>query len=128
MNEKEKWKSGQPHNKYVDILKLQILLFFFSLFGIVSKLAAGEKILSLHFCIYYGIVLVNLLVYAIVWQQCIKNLSIVTAYCNKVSVIIWGMIFGRLFFDETITINKIIGGILAIIGAVFVIQGERKDG
>ncbi len=50
MNEKEKWKSGRPYNKYVDILKLQILLFFFSLFGIASKLAAGEKIL--WYCSY----------------------------------------------------------------------------
>ena len=59
------------------IVFLHIVLMIYSLLGICSKLAAGEEFLSVRFIFYYGIVLTNLFVYAIVWQQIIKRMPLI---------------------------------------------------
>ena len=46
--------------------------------------------------------------------------------CNQ--VIIFGIFFGYIFFDELPTINMIIGALFIIFSGLFVIQRERKLG
>lgn len=110
-------------NRYIFIL--HIVLAMYSLFGIASKLAAFEKFLSTKFILYYGVVIVNLFVYALVWQQILKKLSLITAYANKAVTVIWGIIWGFLFFDEAITINKVIGAVIIIFGVYMVVKSDE---
>ena len=112
----------------IQIIKLQIVLLFYSFFGIASKLAAGEKMFSHRFFLYYGVILMNLALFALVWQQIIKHMSLVTAYCNKVSVIIWGMVFGCLFFHESITVYKLIGIAMVVVGVILVVREDGTNG
>ena len=79
---------------------LHIVLLLYSMGGICSKLAAGQSFLSLKFILFYGILLLNLAVYALLWQQILKRLPLVTAYANKAITVIWGMLWGYLFFQE----------------------------
>lgn len=100
-------------NKYI---YLHLLIFFFSFCGVFSKLAASYDFLSLQFCLFYGISILILGIYAILWQQILKKFSLTTAFFNKAVTIIWGMLWGVLFFKEVITWNMIIGTIVVLIG------------
>lgn len=106
-------------NKYV---WLHLLLFLFSFCGVFSKLAAQNEFLSLKFCIFYGISILILSIYAIFWQQILKKFSLTTAFFNKAITIIWGMLWGLIFFKETIKINMIIGTIVVLIGVGLVVK------
>ena len=101
--------------------------------GIASKLAAGEKFLSPKFILYYAIIIGLLGVYAIVWQQIIKRVPLTTAYANRAVTIVWGIIWGVLFFHENVTPLKVIGAVIVIVGVVLFAtadegEEEAKDG
>lgn len=106
---------------------LHVLLAIYSAAGICSKLAAGEKFLSPRFIILYGILLCVMFFYAIMWQQILKRMKLVTAYANKSVTIIWGLIWGVCLFGESITVFKLIGIAVIIIGVYFVVTGEEKE-
>lgn len=110
--------------RFKNIFLLHMVLIFSSLLGILSKIAANEPFLSVKFILYYCIILVGLFIYALVWQQLLKKLPLVTAYANKAVTIIWGIIWGYLFFSEAITANKIIGAGIIIIGVYFVVSAD----
>ena len=107
------------------LIILHIILALFSISGIFSKLAASEEMLSVKWIVYYGAVLAFLFVYALAWQQIIKKMPIVTAYANKAVMVIWGIIWGFVFFSEAITIQKIIGAIIIIAGVYLVVTGDE---
>lgn len=108
-------------------LLLHIVLLIFSATGIASKLASGAEFLSPKFILFYGLVILGLGVYAVFWQQVIKHLPLVTAYANKAVTVIWGMIFGLLFFEEKITIGKAIGAAIVIAGVYFIVTADAMD-
>lgn len=116
-------------NKRKILILLHILLLIYSLLGICSKLAAQEAFLSFKFCLFYFVVILNLGIYAICWQQIIKRLPLVTAFANKAITVAWGILWGMLFFHEKITVNKIIGAFIIIVGIVLVVTDtEEKNG
>lgn len=104
---------------------LHVLLLIYSLAGICSKFAAGEKFLSLEFICIYGVLLCIMFFYAVMWQQILKRMELVTAYANKAVTIIWGLIWGMLLFGESITFCKVLGVAVIILGVYFVVTGEE---
>lgn len=103
---------------------LHLLLLFYSFGAVCSKMAGKAEVLSLEFIAFYGLVLLDLFVYAIVWQQTLKKMPLVTAYANKAITVIWGLLWGMLIFKETITIWNIIGAIIIIIGIYMVVRAD----
>ena len=97
---------------------LHIMLMTYSMSGICSKMASREHFLSFRFCLFYGIVLALLGLYAVGWQQIIKRLPLTTAFANKAVTIVWGIIWGFVFFKEAVTLGKIIGAVLVVVGVV----------
>lgn len=83
--------------------------------------------MSAKFIMLYGILLAILVVYALLWQKVLKKMKLVTAYANKSITIIWGLIWGVLLFNETVTINKILGILVIILGVYFVVTGEEDN-
>ncbi len=83
--------------------------------------------MSTRFILLYGAVIFSLGIYAIVWQQIIKRMPLVSAYANKAVTVIWGIVWGRLFFEETITLKKIIGAIVIIAGILLVVTDKEKQ-
>ena len=100
--------------KYLIIL--HVLLMAFSCSTVCSKMAAREEFLSFKFCMFYGGVVFLLGLYAVVWQQIIKKLPLTLAYSNKAVTIIWGLVWGLIFFDENITLLKVLGSAIVIGG------------
>lgn len=90
------------------------------------NLHLAEKFLSPHFCLYYAIIILLLGFYAIGWQQIIKRLPLTTAFANKAVTVVWGIIWGAVFFQEKVTIGKVIGAILVILGVVVYANADGK--
>lgn len=104
---------------------LHLMLMIYSMSGICSKMAAKQEFLSFSFCFYYGIIILLLGFYAIGWQQIIKHLPLTTAFANKAVTVAWGLVWGFVFFQEPITVKKVLGALLVIAGVVLY---ARADG
>lgn len=105
---------------------LHFLLMIYSLSGILSKVASHSTFLSLKFCLCYGGILFLLGIYAIFWQQIIKKMSLTGAYANKAITVIWGMIWGLIFFNEKITLKMIMGALIIISGIIIYSLSDNK--
>ena len=115
-------------NKLKTIFALHMMLMIYSMCGICSKKAAGVPFLSIQFCFYYGVIILLLAFYAVGWQQIIKRLPLTTAFANKAVTVVWGIIWGFVFFHETITIGKIVGAVFVIAGVVIYAYADQGDG
>lgn len=62
------------------------------------------------------------------WQQIIKRLPLTTAFANKAVTVVWGIIWGALFFKEPVTIGKIAGAVLVILGVVLYAYADKEAG
>ena len=96
----------------------------YSCSGIFTKLAAGESFLSIKFCLFYGMVILILFLYAIGWQQIIKRVPLTLAYSAKAATVVWGMIWGVSIFRDKITVQNIIGAVMIIAGIVLYFRSE----
>lgn len=110
--------------------KRYFLLYFalavYSVCGVFSKLAGKEAFLSPKFSLFcFGLVMV-LGVYAILWQKILKMFPLTVAFSNKAIVVPLGMLWGYLFFQETITLKMIVGALIIFVGIV-VIGGEKNE-
>ncbi len=106
---------------------LQVALFFVSFGAVCSKMAGRQEFLSVPFFAFYGALIIILFIYAILWQQVLKRISLVIAYACKGISIIYGIIWGIIFFKEEITWNMIAGAVLVLIGVYIFIFGEIKN-
>ena len=116
-------------SKIKTLFLLHIMLMIYSMSGICSKMASKQEFLSTEFCFYYAMIIILLGFYAIGWLLIIKRLPLTMAFANKAVTIVWGIIWGVVFFDEAITAGKIIGAILVIFGVVFYgkSDGDKED-
>lgn len=114
-------------NKWKTFLLLHLMLMVYSLSGVCSKMASKQEFLSVKFCAFYGCIILLLGFYAIEWQQIIKRLALTTAFANKAVTIVWGIIWGIVFFHEEISVRKVIGAIVVIIGVVLYAIADGED-
>lgn len=119
-NDKEK------HIKSKDMLFLHVVLLIYTFGSIMSKNAANYDFLSVGFCFFYGMLLLISVIYAFLWQKVLKRLPLVMAYANKAITVIWGLIWGFLFFEEEISIYNIIGAVI-IVGGVYLVVTEEEN-
>ncbi len=106
---------------------LNILLLVFSLSSVCSKLAAQEEVMSFKFIMMYGFVVMLLGVYAIFWQQIIKNMPLTAAYANRAITVFWGMLWGLIIFKEKITLGKVAGAVLVVAGIILFALSDREE-
>jgi len=109
--------------KYYIVLHIELIVF--SLSGVCAKVASHHTFLSFEFVFWYALVIANLGIYAIVWQQVIKHLPLTTAYANKAVGIVWGILWGIVIFHEQIKWNMIVGAVIVIIGVVLVVKSDE---
>ena len=114
-------------NNIIFFLMLHFLLLLYSLGGVCSKLAAGQPFLSLKFCLCYAGAISVLFIYAIGWQQIIGRIPLTTAFANKSITVIWGLVWGFMFFGERLTAGKVIGSALVICGVILFAISDRSE-
>ena len=113
-NEKKK------KTKLKDICILQIVIAIYTLSTVCAKFASGKEFMSFQFILYYGIEMMILGVYAIIWQQLLKKFDVSIAYANKAMGLLWSIVWAILIFNDTITIKNVIGVLIVIIGTIIV--------
>ena len=111
-------------------LLLHISLLFSSLSGVCSKMASGytDRIFSLQFIFWFGLVFVIMFGYAVIWQQILKRMPLTVAYANRPVTLIWGIIWGALIFGEKITWNMIVGAVIIFVGIYLVTSENLQKG
>lgn len=109
-----------------NILLLNGLFLIYSVAGIFSKLASKSDFLSLDFVLCYGIVILILLIYALVWQQLLKRMQLIVMFANKSIVMVWGILWGALIFDENLKWGMLIGIPLIFAGIWFVMSDKQN--
>ena len=100
-------------DKIWTIILLNIILMVYSLSGFFSKSAAGYSFFSLKFLVFYEI---------------IKRLPLTLAYANKAVTIVWGILWGFLFFGEGVSRGKLAGAGLVILGVVLYVIADDEAG
>ena len=111
----------------ITLLALHLLLMVYSVSGILSKTAAKSETFSWPWLILMGGVFFILAVYALGWQQIIKRLPLTTAFANKAITVVWGIVWGALFFDEAVSLGKLLGAALIIGGVVLFVKADEKE-
>ena len=109
-----------------NLLSLHFLLFIYSLGALCSKLAAEKPFLSAAFVGLYISLLLILFIYAVFWQQLLKKIPLTTAFANRAAVVVWSMVWGRLFFSEKITWQMIAAVFLIFIGITTVVSEKNE--
>lgn len=102
------------------ILLLQAVVMIYTTSGIFAKLASGNSFLSFKFILFYGAEMCILALYALLWQQIIKKVDLSIAYANRAMAIIWSMIWAAVIFNDSITIQNMIGVVIVLIGTMIV--------
>lgn len=106
---------------------LNAVIIIYSFCAVLSKIASRYPVMSKEFALCYGTIIVILGFYAIVWQQIIKRLPLTTAFANKAITVVWGMVWGVLFFHESVTLGKIVGIVLVVLGVVLFSTEKQED-
>ena len=113
--------------KMFPFLILNIVLFVYSFSGFFSKTAATYEFLSIPFVVFYGLSLFLLVVYTFFWQKILKHIPLNIAYANKAVTIIWGVMWGKVFFDEKLSFLQIVGAVIIVFGVIITITGGEKQ-
>ena len=113
-------KEVKRKTKLKDIFILQLVIAIYTLSTVCAKFASGQEFMSFQFILYYGIEMMILGVYAIIWQQLLKKFDVSIAYANKAMGLLWSIVWAILIFNDTITIKNVIGVLIVIIGTIIV--------
>lgn len=105
---------------------LQAVFFIYSISSVVSKLASGRELFSMEFLLFYGLDVLVLGIYALVWQQVIKKFELSVAYANKAVTLLWALVWGIFLFHERITFFKA-AGILMVAAGIFILNGGEEE-
>jgi len=112
------------HLKWGNILMLQAVFLVYSISSVVSKFASGRELFSIGFLLLYGLDVLVLGVYALLWQQVIKRFELSVAYANKAVTLLWALVWGIFIFHEEITPWKV-AGILLVMAGIFILNSEE---
>ncbi|WP_270913051.1 EamA family transporter [Allofournierella sp. CML151] len=118
----------KKHNSYaLTLIGLHLLLAVYSLSGFFSKNAAAQPFLSWQYIAFYCGMMAILVLYAVGWQQVIKRLPLTLAFANKAVTVVWGILWGALFFHESITPGKLIGAAVIVAGVVLFVKADGDE-
>ena len=124
-----------PKSERRALIGLHLLLAVYSLSDVCSTTAAGAPFMSFRFLFFYGCVLGLVGVSALGWQQVIRRLPLTVAFANRAVTVVWGIVWGVLFFREQVSPLRLVGAALIMAGVVLFARAdgrqaeeERKDG
>ena len=105
-------------------LLLQSGYFVFSLSGILLKSGSNFSVFSTGFLLRYGASLLCVFLFALLWQQVLREYELTTAYAWRGVLFLWTFLWAVLFFGESVTLNNVIGAAVILCGVFLVSRGE----
>ncbi len=115
----------KKNNKVFSLFFMHAVFLVYTLYPLLGKILTRYDFFSLQFIVLYCVVFAILFLYAILWQQVLKYIPLTTAIANKSITIVWGMIFGLLFFNEEITPKMLVGAAL-ILSGILILSTEKE--
>ncbi|MCF0147283.1 MAG: EamA family transporter [Clostridium sp.] len=112
---------GILKNRY---MQLHIAILIYTLSSVFSKLASDSLgmngLFDFKTILMLGGLVFILGLYAIVWQQVIKNIDLSVAYSNKGISIMWTLMWSVILFNEKLQFKNILGAVIIIIGIMVI--------
>lgn len=106
--------------QFKDYLLLHISFFIYAFAAVLAKLASGHPFLSFWFLLFAGGEVAVLGLYALLWQVVLGRFPLTKAYAAKGTVVLWGLVFGFILFQEKITMMNLLGSVVILTGVVVV--------
>lgn len=126
--------------KWKDMLMLQIVFLIYSFTSLAQKLTSSylpenvaslqellPQLLNVKLLLSVGLVVFLLGVYAALWQQVIKRFELSVAYANKAVTLFWALVWGIVLFHEEITVGKVTGILVVMIGIYVLNTGKEQE-
>jgi drug/metabolite transporter (DMT)-like permease len=110
-----------------NILVLQAVVVIYTLSIVVAKFATGQELFSFSFFLFYGLEIVILGVYAILWQQMIKRFDLSVAYANRAMALLWSAVWAIVLFRDTLALKQVIGIAFVALGTVIVNSDHKQE-
>lgn len=111
--------------KNLIVLQLVVIIYTFS--SIVAKFAAKEDVFSFSFILFYGLEIMVLGIYALLWQQMIKKFDLSVAYANRAMALLWSALWAVFIFHEDLGTKQLVGILFVVIGTVIVNGGRTGE-
>lgn len=106
------------------IIVLQLVVIVYTLSSVVAKFATGKELFSFSFFLFYGLEIIILGIYAILWQQMIKRFDLSVAYANRAMALVWSAVWAIVLFHDTLAVKQMIGIAFVVLGTV-IVNGEQ---
>lgn len=110
-----------------NILILQGVVVIYTLSSVVAKFATGQELFSFSFFVFYGLEILILGIYAILWQQMIKRFDLSVAYANRAMALLWSAIWAIVLFHDTLALKQILGIAFVVLGTVIVNSDQKQE-
>lgn len=108
-------------------LILHCAMIIYSLSNVCTKMAGMQDFLSTPFILWCGGMVIFMGLYALLWQQALKRLPLMTAYSNKAAVVLWGFLWGWLFFQERVSLGKLLGAVIVMAGVCLMVTEKEES-
>jgi multidrug transporter EmrE-like cation transporter len=107
-----------------EYLIMFLAFFIYSLSSVFSKIASKFDIFSINYLLcFLGIILV-LGVYAVLWQQILKNIELSIAMSFKPLCLVLSVMWSIILFSEHLSLKTITGIVLVILGIFIISRAE----
>ncbi len=106
--------------KIKNVILIQGVVVIYTFSGIMSKKASASGGNIVKFLSFFGLELVMLAVYALLWQQMLKRFELSAAYANRSTALLWSMLWAAVFFGEPVSVRNIAGALLVLFGTVVI--------
>ena len=117
--------SGSRRVSWNWFIFLHLSLLINSLPGVASKLAGRYEVMSFPFLAFCALSIFLLFVFAVVWQQVLRHMTLTFALTNKPITIIYSLVWGALIFQEKVTPKMVIGSLIIIAGIIIGVSGNE---
>lgn len=110
-----------------NILILQAVVVIYTLSSVVAKFATGQELFSFSFFLFYGLEILILGIYAILWQQMIKRFDLSVAYANRAMALLWSAVWAIVLFHDTLALKQVLGIAFVVLGTVIVNSDQKQE-
>ena len=90
-------------------------------------MAGRYPLMSMGFLFYYGLDLLLIFAFAIVWQQVLGHMSLTFAITNRPVRVIYSLIWSVLIFRERVTPLMVVGVLVILTGVVIGVSGDEQS-
>lgn len=94
--------------------------------GVFLKFASMYEFLSFRYVLYFGVTVLVMGIYAVLWQEVLKLIPLNKAYLYKSSGIGISLTYAYIIFGESITVYNILGCAMIITGIIILSYKRRQ--